>query len=313
MAAQEYDFRDFLTLHFEVANGEHVNLSTVGRSLIEFERMAREVAARSDPFINFELRFERSEEGSLRLITSLRERVGEARLRTLAWTIITALLLQPIVGIVSEDAWRGIMEGMGYPPETMSDEEILRISRTVVDALKDEEVQRARNNLYQALEADPSVEGIGAKPGSSPGKPFIVVPKGLFASMALSDAQGPLVDPLPRVVTSEVTLVLIRPVLQKASKAAWEFRHEGKKLSAKILDENFIAEALSGGLSIPLIEGVELTVVLEDHQFFEGGVWHHQDYSVRKVVEWHLGAEQPSLPYSDGCENEDDDDEGNQK
>lgn len=297
---------DFLTIYLDIPKGENINVSTLGRSLVEFEKMAREVAARTDPFVKFELGFERSEEGSLRLITNLKDRISTDRLKEIAWAIIIALVVQPAVGIVSEDTWRSIMEKIGYPHQEMSDEDVERMKKIVIDAMNDSEVKHARNNLYQTLDADPIVNGIGAKPDSSPGKPFLVVPKGNFAKMGIPDAPEIEADAVPRIVSSETLLVLERPVLRKASKAVWDFRLGGHKISARVEDQDFIDGALSGKLSIPLIEGVELNVILEDNQEFNAGAWHHKSYTVRKVIEWNSPADRPSLPITQSSQDGDD-------
>ncbi|WP_417255340.1 hypothetical protein [Celeribacter halophilus] len=297
---------DFVTLYFDIPKDSTVNLATLGRSLIEFEKLAREVSTRTDPFTRFDLGFERTEEGSLRLITRLKDKISEAKLRELARIIVAALLLQPIVGILSEDAWRAILERAGYPQESMSSEEVNKIANELAVILQDETVKHSRNNLYTTLEADETIKAFGAKPDSSPGKPKTLVKREQFPSMGLPDTGDIEADPIPRTVTTNTTLILEKPVLRIASKAVWEFRMDGQKISAKITDTEFLDNALTGKVSIPLIEGLEMTVALEDHQEFKDGVWQHKSYTIVKVLNWTKPAYQPSLSFSDRSEDEND-------
>lgn len=299
--------QDFLTLYFDVSENTHVSISTLGRSLIEFEKLAKEVAARTDPFASFDLGFQRTEPGSLRVITRLKERLDEVRLRQLAKVIIAALLLQPIVGIVSEDAWRALLEKAGYPEDTMSTEEINSIAKQLAEILQDESVKHSRNNLYNTLEADDNIKAFGAKPDSSPGRPRAIIPREKFGIMGLPETGEVEADPVPRNVTIETTLILDRPVLRRASKAVWEFRMEGQKIVARIADAEFLDDALSGRTTIPLVEGLEMTVAMEDHQEFFDGVWHHKSYTIIKVIEVKMPPVQPSFPLAQRREQENDD------
>ncbi|MDO6722618.1 hypothetical protein Q4560_05020 [Celeribacter halophilus] len=299
---------DFVTLYFDIPKGATVNLATLGRSLIEFERLAKEVSAQKNPFTQFDLGFDSSEEGSLRLITRLRGIIDEADLQYLAKLIVVALLLQPVVGIVSEDIWRTALEKAGYPQQKMTSEEVSRIANEVTTILRDETVKHSRNNLYTTLEADETIIAFGAKPDKSRGKPKSLVKRDQFPSMGLPDTGDVEADPVPRTVTTEVTLVLEKPVLRAASKSMWEFRFDGQKISARITDTEFLDEALTGKVAIPLIEGLEMTVALEDHQEFKDGVWQHKSYTISKVLDWKKPAYQPSLSFSDRRQNENDDD-----
>lgn len=289
------DGEEFLTLHFETVPGTSVGISTIAVSLLEFDRLAREIAARTDPFIQFEMTLERTEEGSLRFLTNLKQKVSYKRLKELACAIILTLILQPI----AEDRIRPLLEEYGLIDPSMSDADVQRISNAVVDALKDEEVQRSRNGFYNAVEADPAVSGIGAVTDHGTRKPERLVKREEFPSMALAAESPSEIEAVQREVPTETTLTLEMPVLRQSSKAKWTFRKNGVKISASLKDDEFVSNALSGNLGIPLIEGVEFDVVLVEHQEFIDGAWHLKSYSVRKVISWRSPA-QNALPLIEG-------------
>lgn len=289
----------FLTLHFETVPGLSVGISTIAVSLLEFEKLAREIAARTDPFVRFEMTLERTEEGSLRFLTNLRSIIPYKRLKELAYAITLALIIQPVV----EDRVRPILEEYGLVDPSMSDDDVKRISDAVVNAMKDEDIQRARNGFYNAVEADPAITGVGTIADHTSRKPEIIVRRPDFPQMALAAESPADLEAVQREVPSEVTLTLEVPVLRKSSKAKWIFRREGNKLSASLKDEEFVASALSGNLGIPLIEGVEFDVILVEHQEFKDGVWHTKGHSVRKVIDWRSPPTQGPLPFPESSKN----------
>lgn len=289
---------EFLTLHFETVPGSSVGISTIAISLLEFDKLAREVAARTDPFIRFEMTLERTEEGSLRFLTKLKDRISYKRLREIACAIILTLIIQPI----AEDKIRPLLEEYGLIDPSMTDEDIKRISSAVADALRNDEVQRSRNGFYNAVEADPAVSGVGAVTDHSDRKPKRMIGREEFPKMALAAESPSEAEAVQREVPSETTLTLEMPVLRQSSKAKWTFRRDGNKISASLKDGDFVSNALSGNLGIPLVEGVEFDVILVEHQEFRDGAWHLKGYSVRKVLSWRSPG-QSTLPLIEGGKN----------
>lgn len=277
---------EFVTIYFDFPLGRAVDIRTLGATLVEFEQFSRSIAARADPFLNFEIFFSQSDTGSLKIITKLREQIPKKHLRFLARAIIVTLIWNTGAAIISEDTVRQLLEKMGYPEETLSDTQVKQVHETVRDALKSEEVKKSKGAIFSALDASDEITAFGAQVENSPGKPSIVIPKDEFASLAISTNEEETEEPATREVPGKAQLIILIPVLSQGSKAKWQFRYGGHKINARVTDQKFLKKALSGEENIPLVEGVALHVALIDHQSFKDGVWQHQGYEVRHVESW---------------------------
>ncbi|MGI3170008.1 hypothetical protein ACRARG_12685 [Pseudooceanicola sp. C21-150M6] len=292
--SEDLDDDAFLTLYFQTAPGRRPSLTALGSAFMEFDRFAGGVLARSDALSNVEIVFDRSESGSLRIVTKAIGSIKKSHLEFLASVIVVSLLVQPLTGIVTEDFWRRVLEQIGYDPRTLSDEDVRAIGAEVKRLQEEDDLKRAKRSFYQTLEDDDAIKGFSALPSDPPGPPDLIIPRSMFSSVAppisKEDEQAK-----ERKVLSRMPLTLLRPVLKLDSKSSWGFVSGQQHISAKVEDAEFRRKVLKQELNVPLAEGVTLDANVEVTQRYVDGVWENIAYSVKRVHSWRPPENQPSL------------------
>lgn len=88
-------------------------------------------------------------------------------------------------------------------------------------------------------------------------------------------------------------LTVVKPLLIPSSKRKWEFLYAGRKITAPIADQDFLANLRSVTFKV----GMCLDVVLDVLQKYdaEAAVYVDKSYSVRKVIRCEFGEEQETL------------------
>ena len=293
------DFEDldddaFLTLYFQTAPGRRPSLTALGNAFIEFDRFAGGILARSDALTNVEIVFDRSEPGSLRIVTKAIGSIKKSHLTYLARLIIVSLLVAPVTGIVTQDFWRSVLEKIGYESRSLSDADVRAIGEEVRRLQEEDELRRAKRSFYQTLEGDDAINGFSALPSDPPGPPALIIPRSSFSTVAPPASEEEEVAN-ERKVISRMSLTLLRPVLKSDSKSRWGFLSGQQAISARIDDADFRRKALKQELNIPLAEGVTLDANVEITQKFVNGVWENTAYSVKRVHSWHPPDDEPTL------------------
>ena len=279
-------------------------LSTLGQALVEVDLLSRGIFSRRHILADFELEFDRSERGSLKVITRAKSSLTRQNLKMLAFSIVAALLVEPVTGVVAPDFWRSVLEQLGYPQERLSDEDVQRIAEETVQLLNDRSVSVPKRRLYESLTDDGAIQGFGAVPDDPPGPPRLIIPRSRFPQMTPAEP-----DDNPegtRTLSRPMKLTLVRPVLRATSKGKWGFLSNGNRIEARVEDRDFLTRALSGREGIPLAEGVTLFAIVEVIQKRASGTWADQTYVVKSVTDWEPPPPGATLFFDEG---EDDNDE----
>lgn len=301
-----------LTLYFDLKSERRPTIGTIGRAMIEFEKMADEAIFLLEPGIEFSIVYETSATGSLRIIASLKGLVSRERLRDLALIVATTLVVNG-VSYFQGMAMDEVIEAISGEKSTLSDEDIARIAEAVRSVERSETVRAPKREFYRAVESDEAITGVGVIPNETTVRPEIVVPKDVFSVMASANRMTISSDVLePRTKYDRKDVVLVQPPLIDSNRQ-WKVFVDGHEIGAKMLDDNFKQKVLSGSTQLRLAGGVILDITLETTQIKESGLWKNKSFAITEVHGWQQNPEQAELMLSHRADDDDqasqDDDE----
>jgi hypothetical protein len=164
-----------------------------------------------------------------------------------------------------------------------SDEEISTIQtecRAIVTGVtRNGDASKHVQQFYSSLQKDDTIVGVGLG-GDHDAPPDFIVPRNQFEMRARGEPED--IEPEERKRVERMNIVLIQPRLT-ADKRAWRFSANGFEFGAKVLDDEFLSQTLSGQREIPLREGLILDAEVELHEVRAGEVWVVKSRSVIKV------------------------------
>lgn len=301
-----------VTIYFDLGPKERPTIGSIGRAMVEFEKMAGEAIYLMEPSVQFSLVYESSGEGSLRIITKLRGLVTRERLMMLA-TALAVTLVNNSLGYFQGKGMDEIARALADQNTTLTEEDIARIVEAVVNIERSETVKAPRREFYKAVEQDPAITGVAIVPNDSEERPNFIVPRDEFQERTTRYTliESELISE-PRTVPERLEVVLVQPPLIDSNRQ-WKFFANGHEFGAKMLDENFKRQVLDGSTELRLAGGVILDITLEITQVNEGSLWHNKSYAVTEVHGWRQNPTQADLLLSHRSDYDDQDDQGSDK
>lgn len=295
-----------ITLYVDLRQGSRLDLEAAANASLAWARMIRAVGQSIDPMGDWAIELESSLPGSQKIKSFIRMKVG-GDLRTLIVGAVGAALFF----LVKETVSWGVAEVLDYlkgpdaPAEvqTLTEEELVVIADRIAAILQGTAGKEEAVEVFQALEADPDVTGVGATTGSG-GKPAFIIPRAAFPTRRETDG---MVEPEERTQTERMEIILIRPVLAARTNRRWGFQTRLGAFGAPIHDEEFLKALVEGRLNVPLAQGILMDVDLEISEEKIGGVWRPKDRTVKRVHGIKRAPIQTSL-FDDPKQDEADDD-----
>lgn len=301
-----------LSLYLDLEPGTSADLDVVAKAALAWSAALKEIAFVVDPGLHLRVELESGTQGSLSLNARLRSvlpaiKTAGAQVRAAVTEpqVIRTVIVTAAMWVVMNSAEYTFTRVMDYltgadaPPEAnqLSDEDKADIARRVVEALRNEETRAPVRSMYRELERDPAITGAGLT--SRPGvRPQVIVPRAAFPRMA-GHVEPKVETVSKRVIPERTRLTLVRPVLERGDRR-WGFKGPYGEFGAAVKHHDFIESVLSGTTSVPMMEGIEMTVDLETTEEFVNGVWAPTKREVVNVVDLHQPLRQaPLFPPSD--------------
>ncbi|MGO4137907.1 hypothetical protein ACEQ6A_25610 [Rhizobium brockwellii] len=271
-----------ISLYLELRPGSKVDLETAARAALAFDALLKELAFAVDPFSTVRVELESGTEGSLSLNSVIKAVKGEITPKRLS-AIAAGVLIW--FGEQSASWTHGKVMDLLFSDtevnETMTKEEIDAIAEDVLRILKNKAGEQQAGKIYQELQRDDAVKGVGVTTSHAK-RPRHIVPRSEFPGrgkvVTESAADG------IRSETTVQTLTLISPVLVKGQRK-WKFRQGKFEFGASIRDEEFLDRVLSGREPILMSDGIMMKVKLTVKEEKKDGVWQITSKTVDEVLE----------------------------
>ncbi|MCB5411504.1 hypothetical protein [Pseudogemmobacter faecipullorum] len=271
-----------ISIYLELKPGETAELAIVARAALDLDRAFRELAFLFDPSAKVQLDLVEGEVGSLNLKAIIR---GATDRKTLTG-VAAALALTVMSDIRGYSVGKVIdyITGQSEDAQSLSDDDIDRIARKVVEVSKAPQVQKPVRQFYKEISSDQSITGVGASLEEDAQRPEIIIPRSDFLSRSGETSEvDDLTAPSYREEIETKDLVLISPVLLE-KESNWKFAFDGQSFSARMKDLAFLARLLSGRERVSMVAGVILTVRMETVSEMAGGVWIVKKRSILEVL-----------------------------
>lgn len=287
-----------VSLYLELQEGRKADLATAARAALAFDAALKEIAFSLDPFASIRVELESGTEGSLSLNSIINAaKLDKARLKAIAWGIAAFF-----VADTSSYTYQKILDRLFSEPEihqTMTQEEIEKLASAIVRIFESKAAENQVGRIYQELQRDDAVKGVGVSPKHGR-RPPEIVPRSEFHK------RGRVVEEIEktglRSETTVQTLTLVSPVLVQGSSRKWKFRAGKTEFGAPIKDEKFLARVLSGREPVPMAEGIRMKVLLTVKEERKDGVWQIKDRTVDEVIEIIAASEQGELPLASSAD-----------
>jgi len=269
-----------ISLYIDLEPGDVADLEVVARASLAFAAAVKDLAYVVDPSLDIRIELLSGTEGSLDLnaiLRNLKSKAGE--------TFTLAAIVGAVMGWFGDEVRHYGFEKLmahitgedhqGFTQEQQKElEEMLAKSRD--GKVAEQHVQR----IYQELDRDPKIKGVGATPDRGV-KPSVIVPRSEFHARA--GRAAPREETISRRVRLEdVQVLLISPVLLPGNRR-WKLKSAQGEFGAAIKDTDFINRVLAGTTNVRMKAGIEMNVELETVEEFHHGVWEVQERSVLHV------------------------------
>jgi len=290
-----------VSLYLDLHKDRKVDLVAAARAALAFDAALKEIAFAIDPFATIKVELESGTEGSLSLnsvITAVR--LDPVKLKAIAFGIATFFALETATYTYSR-----ILDSLLDEPDiqrTLSRQEIEEIAREVVRTIESKAAEREVGKIYQELQRDDAVKGVGISTNHNR-KPREIIPRAEFQK------RGRIVQESEktgvRTESSVQTLTLISPVLVQASTRKWKFRSGKFEFGAPIKDQAFLDRVLSGREPVPMADGITMKVVMSVTEERQDGVWKIKERVIDEVLDISHPPEQTSLSFGPANEQQD--------
>lgn len=280
-----------LSLYLDLRPGAKVDLAAAAKAALAFDIAVKEIAFFFEPGAQVRLELESGTEGSLSL-NSLITAAGldQARLKAIAWAVMTFFALETV-----SYTYATILDAVSGDPEItehFSEKEIEDLATRIMKIMESKAAQRQVGKVYQELQRDDAVRGVGVSPKHGR-KPDQIVPRAEFEKRGRviqeSEATG------QRSETSVQQLTLLSPVLVRDSPRKWKFKMGKTEFGAPVKDSAFLDRVLSGREPVPMSEGISMKVKLAVKEVKVDGVWQIKDRVVEEVMDISRPPTQDSL------------------
>lgn len=280
-----------ISLYIDLQDGRKVDLETAARSALAFDAFVKEIAFTIEPFATVRVELQSGTEGSL----SLNSVISSMRLDKAKLTAIVYAVAAFFVADTASYTYQKILDRLlseSEIHEKISQQEIETIAEQVVKALESKTAEKQAGKVYQELQRDDAVRGVGVSPKRDR-IPLDLVPRSEFQKRGRitheSEATG------SRTETSIQTVTLVSPVLVQGSSRQWKFKQGKQEFGAPVKDEKFLSRVLSGREPVPMTDGITMKVVLTLKEERKDGVWQIKGRSIDEVIEITPHAEQVDL------------------
>ncbi|MCO7736731.1 hypothetical protein NJB95_08885 [Brucella intermedia] len=288
-------FEQRLTLYLQHDPRGKPDVGTVARTLIHYENSLQKISAFLDPSAQIRIELQGIEEGSLRLITTLKSAKAKFAKYPITFGVAAAFSYY----LLSELGSYGISNGLDYIFKNessvhISKESLLDISRSVAETCRLGVGENDARKIYQELHGDPVVTGLSLIPGHHT-KPSIIIPRSQFAE------RGTIVEKVAsdtRTIVKPETLILVRPDLTRKNRK-WVFSTNNTEFSARILDDLFLRSLENGTSDIPLTMGIVLEALVETIEEKIDGVWRPTTKNVQRIITVRPPMKQRDLNFDD--------------
>ena len=304
------------SIYLDLEKGQLADLEVVSKASLELISAIKELAMFADPGVEIKVTIQSGEEGSLWLKTMVKLVFGinvqtdqnqvEIKMNTLQAILVGIGLFvggsianhYTEMGLQTFDREILQMQSDGQPIEPDGDdpeqlpEDVQGRAREIIDgAIRNGIGQGHVRKFYAEIKSDPAIKGVGVSFDHET-KPEIIIPRSRFAE--LSRPPEPEPDASKRKRVERLEILLTQPRLT-ADKRAWRFAVGGMEFSAKITDQKFVAELLSGKKGVRMVEGVYLTVDMKIEEENSGGAWRITSRTIEHVHSVREAPEQASL------------------
>jgi hypothetical protein len=296
-----------ISLYLDIEPGSAADLEVVAKAALAWSSTIREIAYVVDPGIQMRIEFESGAPGSLSLnarlksiLPAIKQTGAQVRAAVTEPQIVRTIIISAATWLAMSAAdytFGRVMDfltGADAPPEahTLSEDDKADIARRVVEALRNDAAKRSARAVFRELERDPKIRGAGltTRTGKRPDR---IVPRSEFQQ--LSGRSETMVETVTkRTVPDRMRVTLLRPFLERTDRR-WGFKGPFGEFGASIKHADFIESVLSGTTSVPMMEGIEMTIDLETTEEFQGGVWAPVKREVVNVVDLHQPLKQAPL------------------
>lgn len=286
-----------ITLYLDLEEGFKPDLATVARAALAFDAAIKEIAFVLDPSLDIRLELESGTEGSLKLnslMKSIKDGVTDKRVLKAVAFAIACWFVNDVRAYFSEQLIESVIKK--ETNEVLTDEEISRIAEEVVKALKGKVGEKQVQKVFEELQRDEAIRGVGVTTIPD-NKPSEIVPRAEFRSRSASEVVQEVQQIRTRV--SNETVTLISPVLL-ASNRRWRFFSNNLEFGASVKDQEFLERLLSGQEPVPMVAGIAMDVTIETKEENVGGVWTIKERNILRVIRTWPVPKQASLDLSSG-------------
>ena len=168
-----------ITLYLDLREGTKADLMVVAKAALAFDAAVKEMSYVLDPSITVRLEFDSGTEGSLKLNSIIKTIKGtltdKATLKAVA-LIIIGWIASDVRSYLTQEAIDNVVKEELQDENTLSDDDIRRIANEVAKALRGRVAEKQINKVYEELERDESIKGVGVTTNPDK-KPRLIVPR----------------------------------------------------------------------------------------------------------------------------------------
>lgn len=271
-----------VSLYLDLEDGQTADLEVVAKASLAAVAAIREIAFQIDPLLVVRVEIESGTKGSLSInawIKSQKEKhLTKRNIATAALVFVVYFkdeIKDHVVGQLLDEYLPSISE------EMFSDTQRREMAEVFDQALAKRVGKKEIEKVYQELEEDPAVKGVGA--GTAPGKkPDGIVPRSDFKYRS-GQVRVTETEVKKRVSEPRMTVTLVKPALEHRHRS-WKLRGPHGEFGAVMHDEQFLDDLLYEKIRVPMIEGLQLDVTLKiEEEFTPEGVWETKSRKITKV------------------------------
>jgi len=234
------DLRNFdnsLIIHFGTS-GHEISASTLANSLLGLSKSINIIDSSINQGSSLEFVVIATGEGSFKVVGKTVRKELNNLFSAESIRVITLSLLSATIWyyMTPKDEINIIVNTNEYIVETKNERIILpRESETYFDLIKNnEKVKKEISNTFEPLSKDSEVDYIEFNSSDNSKEPDLPVPRESFESLANLEKQDEEVESYE----TDETLIIFKAILEKSMRK-WEFKWNGRKISAPILHFDF--------------------------------------------------------------------------
>lgn len=307
------------SIYIDLEEGRTADLETIARSSLELIAAVKEFAYFVDPRATVEIKISSGEEGSLWLKNLVKlvfdidvDHEGkpvEIKVNTMQ-AILIGIGIYLGGSIASHYTEMGLQtfdrEVLGLQPDGQPVKEPdkaaivplhehvnVKTKETVLGAIHNGMGDTHIRRFYAEIKNDTAIKAVGLS-YSHEDKPLKLIPRSKFDALSRSPQTANRDGEKRKRVDQNVEVLLTQPRLT-ADKRAWRFQVGGVEFSARVTDEKFVTDLLSGKTKVPMVEGLYLLVDLAYEEQMKDGVWNILSRTITRVYNVRGVPQQTSL------------------